>query len=1216
MASYIEGVQDYIPNLEVFTPDYQFLNNVLKTRQDRYDAGFEQVNQLYGQIVHAPLTNPHNIEKRQQYVDGLSEKIKQVSGLDLSLNQNITTARSLFKPFYEDKNMLFDMAWSQMYKDGMTQAKMYKESADEEVRKKYWDYGIRWMDIQKEKMVNSPLENIMSVPMPEYHEDPNLYARAVKSLSTFGPEGKGMVIQKPSTSPDDFWLYDQINGSLIYAEPVGERINDETGKKETIYHNPAMPYLARTLLNDPEVIDGYRIRAEVDAYDYGKAHAQQFGGDEKLARLNFMKTFIDDTTNTAIQQLAEFNTIHERDKNIALNWEAYQKQFGIVPGSQDEKLLKEFETKYFLNEQSMLSLRKDIQRIQQPTEEYNSMFNTMIYAYAMSMIDHDLTSATQFYGDATAKITRKHNPYKMEAIQAENRRNQAILESWLRTQEAIAKGEMANPGLLFPEANPMTGDASKHGYTYDDISEVLGEDFTVFDDGFNALQKSMKTDVYTPMMNDITKLYLGVDGIRNTLRGDGPIGTIEFVDSDGVTKNVTLNEAVPLLLEDPDALNEVYDKAMSYWNNEVYIDGVLTNTNVPQKKFYQELSNYLNESEADRLLAQNYINTGLNEWMQTVDATLTMMNTADGAYGDLNNSEFPPMVITELDKYLMKEQKIPWEIVNKEGGARDQHLAEHPNDVRKDQRTFLFKDEYEHIVLNSYNAVNNDNKHLKSVLETALNDYKIQNNLPAGWPGPTYEQVTIQPTNTYGVSGANTGGTELRIVDPGISSQEATKIMQQIMSQNPLFQGKEDYWRWEVPFTQGTTSQGQTQDVGAYSNYLNMGKSDQQIADSKKANIVYSGPTLDGDVAEYYDLMEKNVNNIMTDANARGEYGLPSYNLRAYLEGADPNLGVAGILSTPVQVNFDVKNMHPNSDGYKTWVDIMNAMNSDAGGNVIIKLGDWSGTFDPNDTEDDPLAVKLLQEYSNMVRKDAGNAKAGETRATGTVIYSEIGGGPGAAGQYGMMVITMDQKALNDLMHKDDGSYVTKAGDDGFGDAATDHGTITMFFDRDMDLGIFDQQNQPVSWIEREVKNNGSFTKSIDGAGEIVFMFDQNGNLVMDTKNYVMGDDGNMYADPSLITTINDPSQADAIYKDLLKAFQNNGGANTNMHQTVLEQYKTDLQLYNMKNKTKIKALDYDYVSNYSTNNTPSDVYKNNASSSNNQGGGSYNINPNFKAWP
>ena len=29
MASYIEGVQDYIPNLEVFTPDYQFLNNVL-----------------------------------------------------------------------------------------------------------------------------------------------------------------------------------------------------------------------------------------------------------------------------------------------------------------------------------------------------------------------------------------------------------------------------------------------------------------------------------------------------------------------------------------------------------------------------------------------------------------------------------------------------------------------------------------------------------------------------------------------------------------------------------------------------------------------------------------------------------------------------------------------------------------------------------------------------------------------------------------------------------------------------------------------------------------------------------------------------------------------------------------------------------------------------------------------------------------------------------
>ena len=91
MASYIEGVQDYIPNLEVFTPDYQFLNNVLKTRQDRYDAGFEQVNQLYGQIVHAPLTNPHNIEKRQQYVDGLNGFFKytdQLKGCDIVLVDN------------------------------------------------------------------------------------------------------------------------------------------------------------------------------------------------------------------------------------------------------------------------------------------------------------------------------------------------------------------------------------------------------------------------------------------------------------------------------------------------------------------------------------------------------------------------------------------------------------------------------------------------------------------------------------------------------------------------------------------------------------------------------------------------------------------------------------------------------------------------------------------------------------------------------------------------------------------------------------------------------------------------------------------------------------------------------------------------------------------------------------------------------------------------
>ena len=89
MATYLPGVQDYIPNLEPFKPDYKFLSDVLTIRQDRYDTNFKALNNLYNDVINAPLTRDENIERRDQYINKLSEGLKQVAGLDLSLQQNV-----------------------------------------------------------------------------------------------------------------------------------------------------------------------------------------------------------------------------------------------------------------------------------------------------------------------------------------------------------------------------------------------------------------------------------------------------------------------------------------------------------------------------------------------------------------------------------------------------------------------------------------------------------------------------------------------------------------------------------------------------------------------------------------------------------------------------------------------------------------------------------------------------------------------------------------------------------------------------------------------------------------------------------------------------------------------------------------------------------------------------------------------------------------------
>ena len=41
MATYVKGVETYLPDIKPFTPDYKFLSAVLETRTDKYDRNYK-----------------------------------------------------------------------------------------------------------------------------------------------------------------------------------------------------------------------------------------------------------------------------------------------------------------------------------------------------------------------------------------------------------------------------------------------------------------------------------------------------------------------------------------------------------------------------------------------------------------------------------------------------------------------------------------------------------------------------------------------------------------------------------------------------------------------------------------------------------------------------------------------------------------------------------------------------------------------------------------------------------------------------------------------------------------------------------------------------------------------------------------------------------------------------------------------------------------------
>ena len=55
MATYLQGVTDYIPDYQPFQPDYNFYNNVLQAKQTQYDTNWKALNNVYSTLYNANL---------------------------------------------------------------------------------------------------------------------------------------------------------------------------------------------------------------------------------------------------------------------------------------------------------------------------------------------------------------------------------------------------------------------------------------------------------------------------------------------------------------------------------------------------------------------------------------------------------------------------------------------------------------------------------------------------------------------------------------------------------------------------------------------------------------------------------------------------------------------------------------------------------------------------------------------------------------------------------------------------------------------------------------------------------------------------------------------------------------------------------------------------------------------------------------------------------
>lgn len=437
MATYVPGTTTYMPRLQPFTPDYKFLSDIVDVKTNRYETNYKALNDIYGKVLHADLSRADTQEKRNQYTQDLGPKLEQVSGMDLSMVQNVDAARALFKPFYEDELIISDMVRTAKYRKQMGIAEQLKNSDNDEERQKYHQDGVQRLNYEMEDFINADPETALGMPMPKYVPHADIFEMSKEILQNAYGEGKGMELTQDFL--ENGWKVTRKNGDLLTNRVVGYQVGvDENGNqvKIPVTENIAAAFVQKSLLDDPRVLDSEFTRAYVESRNYAKNGYSQTPGSQPLYGDDAKRAWATDyinyatTANTRRINLAKQNQTTITAVNA--NWEEYKKRYGIVKETEVEKtFLRKIMALDAANVEVETAERIQTQtdNIDPQNQDLDGLLNDAYSIYVTGHIMKEITDASLLYAAGNSSMTMKidekwkmltQENWKREAVSAKN----------------------------------------------------------------------------------------------------------------------------------------------------------------------------------------------------------------------------------------------------------------------------------------------------------------------------------------------------------------------------------------------------------------------------------------------------------------------------------------------------------------------------------------------------------------------------------------------------------------------------------------------------------------------------------------------------------------------------------------------------------------------------------------------------------------------------
>lgn len=439
MATYLQGVTDYIPQIQPFRPDYNFLGNVLQTRQGKYDASKKQISELYGSLLNSPLSRDTNIKRRDEFFKVIDNDIKRISGLDLSLQQNVDQAQNVFKGFYDDKYLVSDMVKTKNHMNELEKGENSKYCYDQDkCGGTYNELSMKKLQYKMEEFKSASDDEALNFDMGSYDAYYNWQKDAAKNL-----KDQGMTVTQDSES-----------GHYI--------VRDKNGK---LVENALYNMFDQIYSSDPRVASNYDTKAYVFRKDSVRGLMPQYNNDEKAAE----KAFIEQNMNTGIKALNKDLTIVNNNYNQlkGRQVELERKQGALTNREKQEleliKQRREEATSTRDNLQSRLTsiqtsinsgdMRSLINKLDQSNSAAFQHEDLSKMAKIMSMqgAEHTIVKETAAYEHALAKDLAKYNS-DLNVFEKVIQNNLDKDKELFKSQ--VEKGTVPTPGA--PAANATT----------------------------------------------------------------------------------------------------------------------------------------------------------------------------------------------------------------------------------------------------------------------------------------------------------------------------------------------------------------------------------------------------------------------------------------------------------------------------------------------------------------------------------------------------------------------------------------------------------------------------------------------------------------------------------------------------------------------------------------------------------------------------------------